>query len=226
MPSRSGRAPATEVGVASGPAFVRLTRGVFALLLAVSLVAFAATAADTAPRGQAAAGKSLLTALRDGGYILYFRHTATDFSQNDDQMTGYEDCARQRNLTDAGRADARAIGASIRTLGIPIGEVLASPFCRTRETAELMFGRATISDAVRGGPASTEGGRYEELRALLARPVPGKVNLVIASHGNPFAAIAGTPYLAEGEAAVIGPLGGGSFAVVARIRKDQWSELK
>lgn len=227
MPSRFGRAPTTESGVASTPAFlIRLTRSVFALLLAVSLAAFAAAPANDPPQGQALAGKALLTALRHGGYVLYFRHTATDFSQNDEQMSGYEDCARQRNLTDQGRADARAIGAAIRSLGIPIGDVLASPFCRTRETAQLIFGRYTVSNAVRGGPASAEGGRYDELKALLARPVPGKANLAIASHGNPFAALAGTPYLAEGESAVIEPLGAGGFRVVARIRKDEWAALK
>ena len=35
-------------------------------------------------------------------------------------MTSYEDCATQRNLTDAGRAEARAIGAALRELGIPV----------------------------------------------------------------------------------------------------------
>jgi phosphohistidine phosphatase SixA len=226
MPSRSGRAPTTEIGVASAPPLLRLTRAAFALLLAMSLAAFAAAAADTASPGRTLAGKQLLSALRQGGYVLYFRHTATDFSQNDEQMTGYEDCARQRNLTDAGRADARAIGAAMRSLGIPIGDVLASPFCRTRETAELIFGRATNSTAVRGGPATAEGGRYDELKALLARKFSGNVNLAIASHGNPFVAVAGGPYLAEGEAAVIEPLGAGGFRVVARIRKDEWAALK
>ena len=49
---------------------------------------------------------------------------------------------------------------------------------------------------------------------------------MIASHGNPFAAVAGTPYLAEGEAAVIRPLGAQGFAIVARIAKDGWSALE
>lgn len=194
-------------------------------LFAASVSAFAAADAEAAAQGQAP-GASVLSALRQGGYILYFRHTATDFSQNDEQMTGYEDCARQRNLTEGGRADARAIGAAIRSLGIPIGDVLASPFCRTRETAELIFGRATISPAVRGGPANAEGGRYDELRALLTRPVSGNVNLVISSHGNPYTAVVGPPYLAEGEAAVIQPMGGNVFRVVGRIKKDEWSTLR
>jgi phosphohistidine phosphatase SixA len=196
------------------------------LFLAASLHALGAVPSEAAPRSQSSSSASLLNALRQGGYIIYFRHTATDFSQNDEQMTGFEDCARQRNLTDGGRADARAIGAAIRALGIPIGEVLASPFCRTRETAELIFGRATASSTVRGGPANVEGGRYDELRALLTRPVSGSVNLAIASHGNPFVAVVGGPYLAEGEAAVIQPLGGNAFRVVGRVRKDEWSTLR
>src|SRR5216684_6878924 len=84
----------------------------------------------------------LLSELRKGGYVLYFRHAATDFSQNDERMKSYEDCANQRNLIDRGRAEARAVGAAIRELRIPIEPVLASPFCRTVETAQLIFGRA------------------------------------------------------------------------------------
>jgi phosphohistidine phosphatase SixA len=167
-------------------------------------------------------GKALLAALRAGGYILYFRHTSTDFGQNDEKMTGYEDCATQRNLTDAGRAEARAIGLELQRLAIPVGEVLASPFCRTRETAQLIFGRATVSTQVRGGPADTTGERYSELRALLSTPVTGRSNLAIASHGNPFYSLTRLSYLGEGEAAVIAPRGAEGFVVVARIRKDDW----
>jgi hypothetical protein len=199
-------------------------QGLVALLLTVSLVV-AAQAPMLAPKAPLTPAPSVLNALREGGYIIYFRHTSTDFGQNDDKMTGFEDCSKQRNLTDAGRAEARAIGAAIRSLRIPIGEVLASPFCRTRETAELIFGRATVSTAVRGGPAS-EGARYDDLRTLFTRPVSGNVNLAIASHGNPFVAIAGPPYLAEGEAAVIQPLGDSRFSIVARIKKDEWATLR
>jgi broad specificity phosphatase PhoE len=171
-------------------------------------------------------GAALVVALRGGGYVLYFRHAATDFGQNDEKMTGYEDCATQRNLIDKGRADARAIGASMRALGIPIGEVLASPFCRTMETAQLIFGRATASPAARGGPAQPESqDRYAALRELLVTPVPSGTNRVIVSHGNPFRAIVGGTYLAEGEAAVIKPLGK-DFRVVSRVPADEWHALE
>jgi len=168
---------------------------------------------------------AIVAKLREGGLVLYMRHTSTDFSRNDAQMTSYEDCAHQRNLTDAGRAEARAIGAAIRALDIPIGLVLASPFCRTRETAELIFGRATVSNAARGGPAQADGDRYAELKILFATPVSGGVDLAIVSHGNPYRAIVGGPYLAEGEAAVIEPRGREGFRVVAQIRNDDWPAL-
>jgi phosphohistidine phosphatase SixA len=88
-------------------------------------------------------------------------------------MTGSRIAARQRNLTDGGRADARAIGAAIRSLGIPIGEVLASPFCRTRETAELIFGtRDGSPPRCAAGPPALKADRYDDCGRLLARRVP------------------------------------------------------
>src|SRR6476646_2482852 len=97
------------------------------------LVGLLATELDCAQ--QPLAGSTLRDALLAGGSVIYFRHAATDFGQSDDRMSGYEDCAQQRNLTERGRGDARAIGAAIRRLRIPVTTVLASPFCRTRETA-------------------------------------------------------------------------------------------
>ena len=173
------------------------------------------------------AGPALLAALRNGGYVLFFRHAATDFGQNDDNMTGYEDCSTQRNLTDKGRADARAIGTELRALAIPVSDVFASPFCRTRESAELIFGRVTVTVAARGGPAQPDSPeRYAALRELLAKPVPRGSNRVIVSHGNPYRAVVGGPYLAEGEAAVIEPGGPVGFREVARVRPDAWRELQ
>jgi phosphohistidine phosphatase SixA len=161
--------------------------------------------------------------LRAGGFVLYLRHTSTDFSQNDARMTSYLDCSAQRNLTDKGREEARALGEHIKRLEIPIGEVLASPFCRTMETARLAFGKATATNDVRGGPTRTDDpARYAALRKLLSQKVAQGENLVISSHGNPFHAVAGPPYLAEGELAVVQPEGGERFSVVARIRLTDW----
>jgi hypothetical protein len=183
-------------------------------------LAFAAIASAQSPLD----GKALLERLRAGGVTLYFRHVATDFGQNDQRYVD-GDCTTQRNLTDAGRADARRIGAEIARLKIPIGEVRASPYCRTIETATLMFGRAERAPEARGGPAQADGDRYAALKALLATPPARGTVRVIASHGNPFRAITDAAYLQEGEAAVVAPAPGPGFTVIGRIAKDDWAML-
>jgi hypothetical protein len=170
-------------------------------------------------------GPELLAELRKGGYAIYFRHTSTDFSRDDVKSRSDDDCDNQRPLTDKGREEARQIGAAFRELKIPVSQVLASPRCRTMETAMLAFGRAERANEARGGPASLDSAdRYVGLRRLLSTPVKPGANLVISSHGNPFYATAGAPYLAEGEAAVIRPLGK-DFEIVARVRHDAWRAL-
>ncbi|HTF14961.1 MAG TPA: histidine phosphatase family protein [Burkholderiales bacterium] len=191
--------------------------------------------AQTAPKPETARSSlpprelppaELLSELRKGGYVLYFRHASTDFSRNDEKMKSFEDCANQRNLIDKGRAEARAVGAAIRELGIPVERALASPFCRTVETAQLMFGRAEKMQEVRGGPtAPPNADRYAALQRILATPVRAGSNLAVVSHGNPFYSVAGPPYLAEGEAAMIRPMRG-DFEIVGRIRVEAWDALK
>jgi phosphohistidine phosphatase SixA len=192
-----------------------------ALVLAAPAGALAQSAAATPLRGP-----ELLAALRAGGYILYFRHADTDHSQNDQRMTGVEDCATQRNLTDRGRAHSRALGEAIRALAIPIGAVLASPLCRTMETAMLAFGTVRKAPAAReGGPLPPgKPGRFAALRALLSTKVAPGENTVIVAHAYPYYTLVGGQYLSEGEADVVRPRGA-DFEVVARVGLEQWREL-
>jgi hypothetical protein len=173
-----------------------------------------------------AADPALVAELRKGGYVLYVRHASTDFSKDDSRMASYEDCANQRPLTDKGREEARAIAGHLQRLRIPVDRVYASPFCRTVETAMLAFGRAEKTQEVRGGPVrSDDPKRYDPLRKLLsAAPAPG-TNNAIASHGNPFYALFGAPYLAEGEMAVVRPSPSG-YTVAGRIRLEDWAALR
>ena len=103
------------------------------LLLATLLTLnTSSTAAEPAAELQ---GETLVEALRGGGYTLYFRHAATDWSLQDEVREAGDwtscDPSRMRQLSDAGRATARAVGKAIRALHIPVGKVLASPYCRT-----------------------------------------------------------------------------------------------
>jgi hypothetical protein len=78
---------------------------------------------------------------------------------------------------------------------------------------------------VRGGSSTAPADRYAGLRKLLSTPVGGGTNLAIASHGNPFHSVAGPPYLAEGEVAIVEPLGVEGFRIVAKVPKDGWDTL-
>ena len=167
--------------------------------------------------------------LRRGGYVLAFRHAATDFSMTD-STRDLRDCSRQRNLTAEGRREARSIGREFRRLGIPVGRVLASPFCRTRETATLAFGRAVPSGALlsaeffEGEPAGER--QPARLRRLLASPPRQATNTILVSHNFAIDDATGES-LAEGEAVIVTPGGGRrDFEVVARLKAGEWARLR
>jgi hypothetical protein len=165
-------------------------------------------------------GAALVRALREGGLVIYFRHTATDFSKNDEGMRDYEDCANQRPLTEQGRRDARAIGQRIAELKLPLGIVKASPMCRTMEHAKLMLGMATPTTTMR----ELSEGEYIGLKRLLSAPVPPGINRWMVGHGIPFRAVAGPPLLVEGESVVMRPHDDG-WTVLARLTVADWLTL-
>jgi phosphohistidine phosphatase SixA len=165
--------------------------------------------------------------LRRGGYVVFLRHAATDHSQRDRLGVPLSDCGGQRNLTEAGREQARSIGRAWRSLEIPVGDVLSSGYCRTRETAELAFGRATIVPALTGIPAEqvgTHGGRVRALRRLLGTKPDGNANTVVVGHIANLEA-ATQVEIEEGDAAVFEPLGGSRYRLVARLPASAWPQL-
>src|SRR5918992_1690408 len=194
--------------------------------LAAVLGAVVVSTAGAAPSVAGLAGPALTDALREGGYVIYFRHAATDFSEEDTDTRNLQNCRTQRNLTSQGRADARAIGRGFRRLRIPVGAVLASRYCRTRQTALLAFGRVrTTMDLTSLPSASTErerDRRVAALRRLLATPPRRGVNHVLVAHLFNIQAAANVS-LDEGEAAVFAPRGGTRFRLVARIRPEKWA---
>lgn len=194
-------------------------------LLATGLLAVWLGPAGAAEPG-ALAGPELVAALRAGGHVLYLRHGATE-ARSAPEVPGADQCAHQRPLSAEGRAQAAAIGAAVRRLGLPIGDVLATTFCRAGDTARLAFGRVTVARdlfATGTGPGG-ERVRYAGLRRFLATAPPAGVNAVLVGHAPPFKVVAGAA-LAEGEAAVVEPLGAGGFRVIARVPVGEWEHLE
>jgi phosphohistidine phosphatase SixA len=95
-----------------------------------------------APRpGWTDTGERLWRGLASGGHVALVRHAATEPGVGDPPGFRREDCATQRNLSAAGRADAVRLGETLRARGVRIDAVLSSDWCRCRETAALAFGR-------------------------------------------------------------------------------------
>jgi broad specificity phosphatase PhoE len=127
-----------------------------------------------------------------------------------------EDCSTQRNLSEEGRAQARRLGQALAEREVPIGEVLASPWCRCLETARLAFGRARTWDALSNLHARQQNAE-RQVRAMRPRIAAhaGKENLVLVSHGSTAFALTGE-HPAMGEFLVLKPQPGG-FRVAGRL---------
>jgi phosphohistidine phosphatase SixA len=178
-------------------------------------------AAEATPEGR------LVSELRDGGYVIFFRHTPTDWSQDDQHPVDLTDCSTQRNLNADGREQAVAIGVAIERLDIPVGRVLSSPFCRATDTAELAFGRVAVEPVLENLESAVSDEelefRNDGLRQLLSTPPIGATNTVLVSHGYNVEAVADV-LTEEGDAYVFREQGDG-YVLVATVTPAEWGEL-
>ena len=206
-----------------------MTRTVTSFFVPSGLAVLAAVLFSSSAHAQPAMleGRALTEALKKGGYTLFFRHTATDQSKGDQDKPVIADCRTQRNLSREGRVEARSIGQTFDQLQIPVGQILASPYCRAMETARLGFARAEPTDAlVEQKPQNDATAKIAEsgLRPLLAAAPIAGTNTVLVSHGFNLRVISGFA-LAEGETAVYRPDGKGGFDLVARVTAAKWAAL-
>ena len=161
----------------------------------------------------------LLASLRQGGHIIYLRHAQTDTAP-EKSVGEMSDCSWQRNLSDNGQRQARLVGARLQELAIPVATVEASPFCRTRQTAEFAFGRAPVINTDlfyhASQPPEQVAAANARLKQRLAAPAPSDGNLVMVGH-SPAMREAGAIELPEGQAAIVKPAGDGTFKIVGRL---------
>jgi phosphohistidine phosphatase SixA len=155
-------------------------------------------------------------ALRAGGVVLLRHADAPGFGD----PAGYrlDDCATQRNLGEAGRAQARKIGERFRVEKVTIGGVLSSQWCRCRDTAELAFpGLAKVEPAFNSffDDRSQDASQTLAARAVVAA-WRGPGALVVVTHQVNITALTGV-VPASGEGVVLKVKAEG-FDVVGRVR--------
>jgi len=167
---------------------------------------------------------SLIEEMRNGGLVIYWRHAKTDWRQRDTDLSDMNRCATQRNLNEEGRREARHVGEAFERLGIPVGDVLTSDFCRNRDTAELAFGRYERVADLFNLPATRDPARRDRLvsslRDMLATP-PGDpaVSTVIVGHNLNLQAAANV-FIDEGGIALFQPLGRDGFRHLGNLRPE------
>jgi phosphohistidine phosphatase SixA len=86
---------------------------------------------------QTLAGDALVKALRQGGYVIVMRHASSPREVPNKQTANADNVRLERQLDEAGRAGAGAMGRALRDLKIPVGELLTSPTYRALETVHL-----------------------------------------------------------------------------------------
>ena len=166
----------------------------------------------------AQADDALWALLKKGGQVVMVRHALTDPGVGDPPGFQPGECRTQRNLSDEGRAEARRLGDALRARGIQAAAVLASPWCRCLETAQLVFGRAAEARPALGnlfGRRELEAGQVAELRKLVQAPRAG--NLFMVTHGSTTLALTGVSP-ATAEMVVLTPQAAGGFRVAGRRR--------
>ena len=171
--------------------------------------------------GSTFAQTELRSALQSGGHVIYIRHGATTWSGIDQLDWPRE---RQRLLSDLGVQQSEQIGEAFRSAGIPVGEVLASPFARCRDMAEIAFGRVEERMELIGLLSDSEGrpARIRYLRdKLVSQPTAGS-NRIIVSHRSNIAEVAGVS-LAEGEAVITRPAAQ-RFETRAQWMPEDWAQ--
>lgn len=155
--------------------------------------------------------------LRQGGQVVLISNARAP-GHGDPANFDIDNCATQRNLSAQGRQQAKRIGALFFARAAPVGEVLTSRLCRSRDTAEFAFGDDLVEtyaplDLLPADPEAAAA-QLEETRQTIL-DYTGADNLIMVTHEENIRELTGiTPR--EGEAVILSR-GEDSIGVAARI---------
>ncbi len=186
-------------------------------------------------RAPAADISKIVPMLKQGGYVLVLRHGATDESQKDVYPFVFNDMTKQRQLSDQGRKVARDMGAAIKILGIPIGQIYSSKLNRAIETGSLVSpahitpvseltdsGAGSASAMANPNGANTKIGNA--IRALVNKPPAMGTNNLLVTHKPNIADAFGKELadVKEAETLIFRPNPSGPPTLVGRVQASEW----
>jgi phosphohistidine phosphatase SixA len=187
-------------------------------------------AASQAP-AQTLSGAALVNALKQGGYVIVMRHASSPAMPPDKEHANPDNTKLERQLDEAGRAGATAMGKALIDLKIPIGDVLTSPTYRALETVRFAkLANPHAFDELGDGGQSMQA--IADAAAVWLRdrasqlPAPGTNTIIVTHMPNIARAFPDwQPQVADGESVVLRPAVSGQAQVVGRIRIEDWSAL-
>ena len=166
-------------------------------------------------------GSGALAALRGGGHLAIMRHAIApgNFDPADFRLG---DCSTQRNLSEEGRAQARALGARLRSAGVARARVYSSQWCRTLDTAEqLGLGRVMELPVLNSfvSERNEEAQRTELLRQWIAA-ADLSLPVVLVTHQVNITGLTGI-FPASGEMIVLRRRPDGGVEVAGRVLAER-----
>ena len=204
----------------------RLLASVLALLITTAGARAAAVPANQAK------DSALLAALRRGGCVILMRHASSPEARPDSASAAAGNGKLERQLDGQGLTDARAMGAALRQLRIPIGEVLSSPTFRARETIAAAGLRAPrtfeqLGDAGHSMSQEAVAAWSRWLRQMVSRQPPAGSNILIVTQMPNIGAAYGRPAAAlkAGGALIFRPDGRGGAHMLAVMQIGDWKQL-
>ncbi len=187
--------------------------------------------ACAAIEGQTLTGDQLAARLRQGGFVLVMRHASSPREAPTREAANIDNVGGERQLDQAGRSGAIAMGDALRALKIPIGTVLTSPTYRAMETVKLarLDSPAGVAELGEGGQSmqGTSDAQADWLRKQVTQ-APRSGNTILVTHqpnlSRAFPDWGST--VAEGETVILQPDGKGGSTLVGRILIEAWPRLR
>jgi broad specificity phosphatase PhoE len=195
------------------------------------IVAALALASAAGAHAQTVDVRALAETMKQGGYVIIFRHGATNRDQADTDPLNHDNVSKQRLLSESGVEVAAQVGVAFKALQIPIGKVYTSKFNRAVETAGLISGTEVMStlDITEGGlvvsPIENDR-RAEALRKIAAAPPEAGKNTLAVTHKPNILDAFGKDWfdVKEGEASIFRPNGAGGTELIARVQAAEWAK--
>ena len=215
------------------------------IALTCALMSCLAAIAQTAPTAAGAFGRekpdadipaataqsplSLTDRLMAGGLVIYMRHERTT-REAVERFAANTRAGCEQSNNPARSAGERALSsrAAIAQMKLPVGKVLSSEYCRSTETARLVFGAepelTPLLNSVHATAARTASVMRTDALTLIGKHAQEGRNLVLVGHREGMLALTGID-VNTGESLVLEMSPNGEPRVIGQISQLRWAQM-